>query len=64
MEVNRDANIYANVLNTPGVTVLESPKKGKKMEDGGDWEKKGGAKGRLGRMFGKKESAGRVVTAN
>ena len=68
MEVNRDANIYANVLNTPGVTVLESPKKGKKMEDGGDWERKGGAKGsakgRLGRMFGKKESAGRVVTAN
>ena len=64
MEVNKDANIYANVLNTPGVTVLESPKKGKKMEDGGDWERKGGAKGRLGRMFGKKESAGRVVTAN
>ena len=64
MEVNRDANLYANVLNTPGVTVLESPKKGKKMEFGGDWERKGGAKGRLGRMFGKKESAGRVVTAN
>ena len=64
MEVNRDANIYANVLNTPAVTLLESPKKGKRMEDGGDWERKGGAKGRLGRMFGRKESAGRVVTAN
>ncbi len=64
MEVNRDANMYANVLNTPSVTVLESPKKGKKMEEGGEWEKKGGAKGRLGRMFGKKDNAGRVVTAN
>lgn len=64
MEVNRDANMYANVLNTPGVTVLESPKKGKKTEEGGEWERKGGAKGRLGRMFGRKESAGRVVTAN
>ncbi|KAF6225517.1 hypothetical protein HO133_009517 [Letharia lupina] len=64
MEVNRDANMYANVLNTPGVTVLESPNKGKKMEEGGEWERKGGAKGRLGRMFGRKESAGRMVTAN
>ena len=64
MEVNRDANMYANVLNTPGVTVLESPKKGKKMEEGGEFERKAGAKGRLGRMFGRKESAGRVVTAN
>ena len=64
MEVNRDANTYANVLNTPGVTVLESPKKGKRTEEGGEWERKGGTKGRLGRMFGKKESAERVVTAN
>lgn len=64
MEVNRDANMYANVLNTPGVTVLENPKKGKKMEEGGEWERKGGAKGRLGRMFGRKESTGRVITAN
>lgn len=64
MEVNRDANMYANVLNTPGVTVLESPKKGKKMEEVGEWEKKGGAKGRLGRLFGRKESAGRAITAN
>ena len=64
MDVNRDMNTYANVLNTPGVTVLESPKKGRKPEEVGEWEKKGGAKGRLGRMFGRKESAGRVVTAN
>ena len=64
MEVNRDNNVYANVLNTPGVTVLESTKKGKKTEEGGDWEKKARGKGRLGRMFGRKESAGRVVTAN
>ena len=64
MEVNRDANMYANVLNTPGVTVLENSKKGKKMEEVGEWERKGGAKGRLGRMFGRKESAGRAVTAN
>ena len=64
MEVNRDANMYANVLNPPGVTVLESPKKGKKMEERGEWERKNGAKGRLGRMFGRKESAGRAVTAN
>lgn len=64
MEVNSDANMYANVLNTPGVTVLESPKRLKKMEEGGEWERKSGAKGRLGRMFGRKESAGRAVTAN
>ena len=64
MDVNGDVNMYANVLNTPGVTVLESPKKGKKGEEVGEWERKGGAKGRLGRMFGRKESAGRVVTAN
>ena len=64
MDVNRDVNTYANVLNTPGVTVLESPKKGKKSDEVGEWEKRGGAKGRLGRMFGRKESAGRVVTAN
>ena len=62
MEVNRDANMYENVLNTPSVTVLESPKKGKRIDD--DWERKGGAKGRLGRMFGRKESAGRAVTAS
>ena len=64
MEVNRDANMYANVLNTPGVTVLENSKRGKKTEEVGEWERKGGAKGRLGRMFGRKESAGRAVTAN
>ena len=65
MEVNRDSNLYANILNTPGVTVLESPKKGKKKtEEGRDGERKGGAKGRLGRMFGKKDSAGKAVTAN
>lgn len=64
MEVNRDNNMYDNILNTPGVTVLESPKKGKKMDEGVDWDRKGGAKGRLGRMFGRKESAGRAVTAN
>ena len=64
MEVNRDVNMYTNVLNTPAVTVLESPKKGKRMEEGGEFDRKGGAKGRLGRMFGRKESAGRVVTAN
>lgn len=64
MDVNRDVDMYENVLNTPGVTVLESPKKGKKAEEVGEWERKGGAKGRLGRMFGRKESAGRVVAAN
>ena len=64
MEVNRDANMYSNVLNTPSVTVLESPKKGKKTEEAGEWERKGGAKGRLGRIFGRKESAGRVVIAS
>lgn len=64
MDVNRDVEMYENVLNTPGVTVLESPKKGKKAEEVGEWERKGGAKGRLGRMFGRKESAGRVVAAN
>ena len=64
MDVNKDANAYGNVLNPPGVTVLESTKKGKKTEEMGEWERKGGAKGRLGRMFGRKESAGRVVTAN
>lgn len=64
MDVNRDANTYENVLNTPGVTVLESPKKGKRPDEAGEWERKGGARGRLGRMFGRKESAGRVVAAN
>lgn len=64
MDVNRDVNLYANVLDAPGVTVLESPVKGKRFDEVGEWERKGGAKGRLGRMFGRKESAGRVVTAN
>ena len=64
MDVNRDGNMYANVLDAPGVTVLESPVKGKRTDEVGEWERKGGAKGRLGRMFGRKESAGRVVTAN
>ena len=64
MDVNRDIDMYENVLNPPGVTVLESPKKGRKTEEVGEWERKGGAKGRFGRMFGRKESAGRVVTAN
>lgn len=64
MDVNRDANMYANVLNSPGVTVLESPKKAKRVEEVGEWERKGGAKGRLGRMFGRKESTGRVVTSS
>ena len=64
MDVSRDANTYENVLKPPGVTVLECPEKGKKMEVIGEWERKGGAKGRLGRIFGRKESMGRVVTAN
>lgn len=60
VEVRYENGMYIHDVATPSATMLEASSPTKKRHgDGGEWERKGGLKGRVGRIFGGKDA--RVV---